>query len=122
MELEPLGQLAKCRLRGSAARVRDEPDDVWLPGEAAVGLELVDRRDLAAGGADGPLEVGGFRVQDPVQIAAECPRDLSRLDLEERAASPDPAEEQADRVALLPGDDAPAAPNPTRGRQPIARR
>ena len=98
----------RCRPRRSASSasvasgvsrraVGDEPDDVRLLGEAAVGVELVDRRELAAGRADRPLEVGRLGVEDAVELAAERPRDLARLELEERAAGPDPAQERARR-------------------------
>ena len=42
-----------------------------------------DRVELAAGGADGPLEVRRFGVEDPVQVAAQGARHLPRLELEQ---------------------------------------
>ena len=93
---------------------------VRLDREPAVGLELLDRRELAAGRPDGPLEVRRLRVEDPVQVAAQRPRHLARLELEQRAARPDPAQEQPDGVGVLPGDDAAAAPQPPRRRQLLA--
>ena len=54
--------------------------------EPAVRLERVDRRELAAGGRDRPLEVGRLGVEDAVELAAQRPRDLPRLELEQRRA------------------------------------
>ena len=51
----------------------------------------VDRRELAAGRRDRPLEVRRLGVDDPVELAAQRPRDLARLELEERRAGADPA-------------------------------
>ena len=57
-------------------------------------------------------------VDDPVQLAAQRPGEPPRLELEQRGAAADPAEEQADRLGALPGDDSPAAPDPPRRGQP----
>ena len=97
MELEPLGELGQRRLRRLAAGLGDEADDVRLVREPAVGLERVDRRELPAGRPDGPLEVRRLRVEDAVELAAQRPRDLARLELEQRPARPDPAQERARR-------------------------
>ena len=118
VEAEPLRQLGEGRLRRLAAGLGDEPHDVRLLGELAAGLQLLDRGHLAAGRPDRPLEVRGLRVEDPVQVAAQRPRHLARLELEERARRADPPQEQPDRVPVLPGHDAAAAPEPPRRRQP----
>ena len=86
---------ARRRLRRLAAGVGDEPDDVRLVGEPAVRLELGDRVELPAGRADRPLEVRRLGVEDPVELAAQRPRHLARLELEQRAGRPDPAQERA---------------------------
>ena len=88
VEPEPLGQLGERGLGRLPPCLGDEPDDVWLLGEAAIAVELVDRRDLPARRADGSLEVRRLGVEDPVQVAAQRPRDLARLELEERARRP----------------------------------
>ena len=50
----------------------------------------------------------------------ERPRDLPRLELEERPGRPDPAQERADRLAALPGHDALAAADaPCRGQADV---
>ena len=95
MEAEALGELRERRLRRLAAGRGHEPDDGRLLGESAVAVELADRRELAAGRPDRPLEVGRLGVDDAVELAAQRPRDLARLELEERAAGPDPAQEQS---------------------------
>ena len=69
------------------------------------------------GGADRALEVGRLGVEDAVELAAQGPRDLARLELEQRAARPDPAQERPDRLAALPGHDATAAAEAPRRRQ-----
>ena len=77
----------------------------------------VDRVELAAGRADRALEVGRLGVEDPVELAAQRPRDLARLELQQRPARPDPAQERPDRLGALPGHDAAAATEPPRRRQ-----
>ena len=57
--------------------------------QAPVGLERRDRIELAAGGADRALEVRRLGVEDPVELAAQGPRDLPRLELEQGARCPD---------------------------------
>ena len=79
---------------------------------------VVDRVELAAGGADRALEVGRFGVEDAVELAAQRPRDLARLELEQRAARADPAQERADGLAVLGRHDAPTTAQPPRHRQP----
>ena len=118
MEPQPFGQLGKGGFGRLAASVRDEPDDVGLLREPAVSVELPDRREVPAGRADGSLEICRLRVQDPIQVAAQRPRHLPRLELEECAAGPDPAKEQPDGIAALPRHHAPAAPDAPRCRQP----
>ena len=110
---------ARRRLRGLAARRRPPAGrrtagSASRPSASSVG----DRVELAAGGAHRALEVGRLGVEDAVELAAQRPRDLARLDLEERPAGPDPAQERPDRLAVLPGHDAAAAAEPPRGRQP----
>ena len=84
MEVQPLRELGERRLGGLAARGRDDPDDLRLPGEPAVRLEDRDRVELAARGAHRPLEVRRLGVEDAVEVAAQRPRHLARLELEER--------------------------------------
>ena len=87
-------------------------------GEAPVGLERRDRIELAAGGADRALEVRRLGVEDAVELAAQGPRDLARLDLEQGARCPDPAQERADRLPVLGGHHAPPAAEAPRHGQP----
>ena len=75
-----LGRLAPGR--------RDEADDVGLLGQPPVGIERGDRVELAPGRADRPLEVRRFGVEHPVEVAAQGPRHLPRLELEERRRRP----------------------------------
>ena len=56
--------------------------------EPAVGVERRDGVELAAGGADRALEVRRLGVEDPVELAAQRPRDLPRLELEQRPGAP----------------------------------
>ena len=87
--LEPLGELAERRLGRLAAGVGDRAGRRTAARPARPSrLELLDRRDLAAGRPDGPLEVRRLGVEDPVQVAAERPRHLARLELEERRRPP----------------------------------
>ena len=86
-------------------------------GQPPVRVEDRDRVELAAGGADRPLEVRRLGVEDPVEVAAQRARHLARLELEQRPAGADPAQERPDRLAALPGHDAAAAPQPPRRRQ-----
>src|SRR5262245_55270980 len=70
VDVQPLCQLAQRRLRRLASSIGDEADDGWLDGQAAVGLDLLDRRDLAAGSAHGAMEIRRLGVEDPVEVAA----------------------------------------------------
>ena len=112
-----LGRLAPGRGDGS--------DASGLLAQPAVGLERVDRRELAARRGDRPLQVRRLGVEHPVELAAQAPRDLARLELEQRRAGPDPAEERGDRLGALPGDDAVArggrATTPAARPRPAAR-
>ncbi len=92
-------------------------DDVRLLREPAVGVEDARSRPAAGRPPPPPLEVGRLRVEDPVELAAQRPRHLPRLQLQQRPARPDPAQERADRLGALPGHDAPAAADPPRGGQ-----
>ena len=117
VDLEAFGQLGQARLGCRAARIRHAPDDVRLGRQAPVGVERRDRIQLAARGADRALEVGRLRVEHPVELTAQGPRDLPRLDLEQGPGRADPAQEGPDRLAVLGRDDAPAASEPPRHRQ-----
>ena len=117
MDLEPLGEFAQARLGRLAARLGDQPDDVRLLLQPPVGVERVDRVELAAGRADRALEVGRLGVEHAVELAAQRPRHLARLDLEQRPGGPDPAQERPDRLAVLRCHDAAAATDPPRHRQ-----
>src|SRR3954452_24325718 len=109
MDLEPLREVPEARFRRVPACLGHHPHDVRLGGETAVGVERVDRVKLADRGAHRALEVRRFGIEDAVQLAAQRPRYLSRLELEERAAGADPPQEGADRLAVLRCDDTPAA-------------
>src|SRR5207244_4583558 len=117
MERQPFGQLAERRLWRFPACGGDNPYDIRLVPEPPVGLEVLDRGQLTTRGADGPLEVGGLRIQDAVQFATQGPRHLASLDLEQRGPAADPPQERPDRLAALPRDDAAAATGAERGRQ-----
>ena len=101
MDLEPLGELGETRFGGLAAGLRHQPDGVRLRPEPAVGVERVDRIELPPGGAHRALEVGRLGVQDAIELTAQRPRHLTRLDLEQGAARADPSQERPDRLAVL---------------------
>ena len=56
-------------------------------------------RELAAGRLDRPPEVGRLGVDDAIELAAQRPRDLASLELEERCAGSDATQERPDRLA-----------------------
>ena len=86
--------------------------------EAAVGLERRDRVELAGGGERDPLQVRGLGVEEPVEVPADGPAHLARLELEERGAGADPAQEGPDVVARPSRSRrrVPAAAGPRAGR------
>ena len=63
------------------------------------------------------LEVGRLRVQHPVEVASHRARNLPRLELEQRRPGTDQAQERADGLGALPGDDAAPAAKPPRRRK-----
>ena len=63
---------------------------------------------------DRALEVGRLGVEDPIELAAQGPRHLARLEFEQGAARPDPPQERPDRLGALPGHDTAAAAQPPR--------
>ena len=92
--------------------------------ESAIGIELVDGA-RAGGRTPRPLRprFADSALMTPVELAAERPRDLARLELEERCAGADATQERPDGLGALPGDD--AAPRRSRhaaGRSIIASR
>ena len=75
-----------------------------------------DRVELPACRRDRALEVRRLGVQDAIELAAQRPRDLARLELEEGARRADAAQERADGLGALPGHDATVAAHPPRRR------
>ena len=118
MEAEALRELRERRLGRLAPGVGDRPDDVRLLPQPPIGGQLIDRRELPAGGSDRAPEIGRLRVQHPVEVAPKRPRHRPGLELEQRRPRPDPAQERPDRVGALPGHDAAAPPDPPRRGQP----
>ena len=86
-------------------------------GQPPVGVEGRDRVELATGRAHGALEVRRFGVEHAVELAAQGPRHLARLELEQRPGRPDPAQERPDRLPILGRHDPAAAPEPGRHGQ-----
>src|SRR4051794_27769236 len=109
MYLEPLGELSKSRLGRLPSGIRDGPGQERLILHPAVGLEHGDGVELAACRGDRSLEIRRLGVEDAVELAAQCPRDLPGLELEQRARGTDPAQERPDGFRVLPGHDAAAA-------------
>ena len=89
-----VGDLGERGLRRLAPCRGDRAHRPRLLAQSAVGLERVDRRELPARRGHGALQVGRLGVEHPVELAAQAPRDLARLELEQRRAGPDPAEER----------------------------
>ena len=115
----PRRSASSARLASGVARLASATrrTDDWLTGQAAVGVEDGDRVELAARGADRPLQVGRLGIEHPVELPAKGARDLARLDLEERAGRAEPPEEGPDRLTALRRDDTASAADPPRGRQ-----
>jgi hypothetical protein len=80
MELQSLGEFGKGGLGYIAAALRNDSDQVWLRGQATIGLERVDCLELAGGGCDGSLEVGRLGVDDSIEVSADRSRDLARFE------------------------------------------
>ena len=117
VKTQPFGQLGKRGFGRLPASLGYESDHVWLFGQPAVAGQLPDRRDMPTGCADRSLEVRGFGIEDAIEVASQGARDLPSLQLQERPAGPDPAQEQADHVAALPRHHAAASPEAPRCRQ-----
>ena len=117
VKAQPFGQLGKRGFGRLLASLGDESDHVRLLGQPAVTGQLPDRRDMTTGRADSSLEVRGFGIEDAIEVASQGARDLPSLQLQERPAGPDPAQEQADRVAALPRHHAAASSESPRCRQ-----
>ena len=75
--------------------------DALAAADPDVGVERRDRIELAAGCADRALQVRRFGIEHAVELAAEGPRHLACLELEQRPGRPDPPEERADRLPVL---------------------
>ena len=101
MQGEPVGGLGQAGLGRLAACVGHQPDDGRLVGQPAVGIERRDRVELAAGRADRARRARRLGIEDAVELAAEGAWHLACPELEERPGRPDPAQERADRFALL---------------------
>ena len=117
MDLEPLGQLREARLGSLAPRLGDQADDVRLGRSRPSASSVSIASSWRPAALDRALEVGRLGVEDTVELAAQGPRDLARLDFEEGPAGPDPAQERPDRLAVLRGHDASAAAEPPRHGQ-----
>src|SRR5262245_22737206 len=118
VEVEPGGDLGQGGLGRLAPRLRDRPHGPWLVAQPPVGLQGVDRRELAARRRDRPVQVGALGVDDAVEVAPQGPRDAPGLELQQRRAPADPAEERGDRLGALRGHDAAAAAHAPGGDEP----
>src|SRR3954469_10933400 len=112
MYLEPFGKLGEGRLGRLASGIGDGPDQERLLLHPAVSLEHGDGVELAACRGDRSLEIRRLGVEDAVELAAQRPRDLPGLELEQGAGGSDPAQERPDGFRVLPGHDAAAAAEP----------
>ncbi len=77
--------------RPPASRAWPRPPPAPIRGcsrQAAVGLEGVDRGQLAARRGHRPLQVRGLGVEHAVELAAQAARDLARLELEQATRWP----------------------------------
>ena len=95
------------RGRSAAARRGGRPPRARRSPRAGGPAAATDRWRLA----DSALST---RLSSPRRVRATLPR----LELQERRAGPDAAEERGDRLGALPGHDAVAAPDAPRRRQP----
>lgn len=68
---EPLRKVGQAGFRRRAASIGDAADRRWLVGQAPVRIEDVNRLELPAGGADRPLEVGRFGVEDTIELSTK---------------------------------------------------
>ena len=107
VDVEALGQLAERRLGRLAPGIGDEPDDGRLSREPAVGVELLDSRDLGVGGADRPVEVRRLSVEDLAEVAAQRPGDLMASSSSRAAPAPIRRRNRPTVSALFQADDAP---------------
>ena len=117
MELEPCGQIGEGRLRRLASGGGHDPDDRRLLGEPSVGLEPVDRPELARRCDHSTLEIGRLGVDDPVDIAPHGSCDLPTVEFEDGRTGADATQERADRLGALPGHHTAAATRSPRCRQ-----
>ena len=118
VQLEPGGDLGQRRLGGLAARLARRP----APFAAArrAGRRPRARRSPRAGRPAASTE--RWRLADSALITRfSSPRSVratpARLELQQRGARSDTAEERGDGFRALPGDDAVAAPHPPRRGQ-----
>ena len=117
VELQPFGQFREARLGNVAAALCNDSDQVGLGSETTVCLERFDRLELAGRGRDRSLEVGRFRVDDPIEVSADRPRDLPRFEFEQCRSAADEPEKRAHGLGALPGDHSPTAAQPPRSVQ-----
>ena len=119
---EALGQLGQarlgCRPRRASATARTVGGSLASRPSA---VQDRDRIELPSGPCTDRRAAGWRRLPGalgPIELPAQGPRDLARLDLEERPGRPDPAQEGPDRLAALGRDHATAARTPHEAANP----
>jgi len=112
VELQTLGELRECGLRDVAPALGHDSDQVRLSRQATVRFERIDCFELAGGGFDRALEIGRFGVDDAIEVASDCPRDLARFELQQRRSPTDESEERAESLGALPRHHPPVATEP----------